>query len=271
MNRSSRLLFVFFLTLLVGIESPAYLDVKNKKNAQTVSSHRNGEIEQDFRLAFQEYFEKNFVYLPGGTFLMKGKQVTVSPFWVLKSHMTRKDWRRFMGADPKFYDCGFTIQAWNRYPKMPVTCISAEEIDKRLVTLNEKLNGDEEVAVISEEQAEYLQRLWIDESRVVFISQTEYPWGDNPDDDLLRRYAVYRGAGGLRNVMMREPIAGIYDARGLVYTWTSTTDVSSQRIRRVIRGGSYMNKPGFLRSSFRAFAEPWTRFYDRSVRLVIVP
>jgi len=226
----------------------------------------------------------DLVHLPGGSFMMgspesedgrycneKQHPAKVDAFWVMRTHLTRQEWRRFMGKNPRYRDCGFTKTKWESGPNKPVTCISFDEAEELVEVVNadlKRLEMNLEAKVISEKQQEYLQRLWVKNGKLI-ISNTAYPWGDDPNQEMLNKYVVIEGESKeFQDVMTKDPIFGIYDARGNVWSWTTDFYDSSER---VIRGSGPGWDPRFLRSGFRNHRQPEVREHYLSVRLAIVP
>ena len=113
-------------------------------------------------------------------------------------------------------------------------------------------------------------------------TSTEYSFGD--DVDQLGNYGWYRDNSGNEThpVGQKQPNPwGLYDIHGNVWEWVSdwyavqyengtVTDPTGTATgsNRVVRGGSWDNSAGFLRSAFRRFYSPGLRDGYLGFRLV---
>ena len=111
-----------------------------------------------------------------------------------------------------------------------------------------------EYRLLSEAEWEYMARAG---------STTKYPWGN----DISSLRAKYRGSGRIVPVGSYAPNAfGVYDTVGNVSEWVedcwhdryrgAPTDGSAWMTggecgRHIIRGGSWLDKPSFVRSAIR--------------------
>ncbi len=214
----------------------------------------------------------NAVALPGGTFDMgtpageAGRynweeyphRVTVGSFKSMDTHITRRQWMAVMGRKPALQGC-YKIKNWDESEMdLPANGITAYEADAFVEKLKSKLNGNRLIPrLISSAEAEYLARLGADKQ----IHAGPYPFPERE----LGNYAVYDGSQ-VQKVRSKRPIAGIYDARGNVYTWTS--DLYDRGPRRVLRGGSFAYKARFLRSGSRDHVVPSNCYAHVGVRLI---
>jgi len=195
------------------------------------------------------------VVIPAGSFRMGDLQgggeeiekpvhrVTIPrPFAVGKYEVTQADYQALMGTNPSNFK-------GERKPVENVTWTDAKEFARKLSARTGK-----KYRLLSESEWEYAARAG---------SFTKYPWGNsiNPSQ------AKYHSRDGTVPVGTHAPNAfGVYDTVGSVWEWTegcwhgsyngAPTDGSAWTSggecgRRVIRGGSWLVKPWFLRSAVR--------------------
>jgi formylglycine-generating enzyme required for sulfatase activity len=67
---------------------------------------------------------------------------------------------------------------------------------------------------------------------------------------------------------------GLYDMHGNVQEWTTSlydngADRDEANTRRVVRGGSWMDRPDEARASIRRGYEPWRRVHNVGFRIVV--
>ncbi len=217
-------------------------------------------------------FGIHVVALPGGTFEMgtsvgeAGREsweetphrVSLRPFFVMDTHIIRRQWMAVMDGKPALRGC-YGIENWNESEMdLPANGITAHEVDTFVEKLKNKLNGSRLIPrLISSAEAEYLARLGVDKQ----IHAGPYPF---PEGE-LGNYAVY-DESQVQKVGSKRAIAGIYDARGNVYTWTS--DLYDRGPDRVFRGGSFARPARHLRSGFRGYGDPSRCHASVGVRLV---
>lgn len=85
-----------------------------------------------------------------------------------------------------------------------------------------------------------------------------YPWGDEPPDDKRARFGPADGSSAVGRHPAGASRHGLQDMAGNVSEWTSS-NLDSTKI--LIRGGSWIDGPAGLRSSFRLGREPTVRDY----------
>ena len=116
-------------------------------------------------------------------------------------------------------------------------------------------------------------------------STTRFPWGDDPDYNLIGQYAWYKSNSESKThtVGQKKPNAwGLYDMHGNVWEWCLdwyAAQLSGDTVRepvgpssgtiRVFRGGGWDNTTTSCRSAFRSRNEPGYRYYDRGFRLAL--
>jgi formylglycine-generating enzyme required for sulfatase activity len=232
--------------------------------------------------------------LPGGTFQMgsaKGgggnndspqHEVTVSPFEVMDTHLTRYQARK-LGFVPELKSCyglGENEKTIQQYyapenDNKPMTCISWEDVDQKIIPLFAKQGI--KMKMMTEKEAEYIERL--EKNRE--ITQEDYPV---TGEEALKRisWSNLNSAGRVHDVRTTEDTAspGLYDTHGNVYSWVKDwygpysedsgkyPEGPESGSLRVIRGGSFRDSPGSLRSASRSNCPPGSRGVYASVRLV---
>ena len=156
-----------------------------------------------------------------------------------------------------------------------VTYVSWDDAQDFIRWLNQKEGGNA-YRLPTEAEWEYAARAG---------TTTRYSWGDNAGQ--AGDYAWYDGnAKRVHAVGTKKPNPwGLYDMHGNVWEWVQdwyddnyyrnspTNDpkgVASGRYR-VLRGGSWSNFAGFLRSAVRLNASPGLRYYSVGFRLVRQP
>jgi formylglycine-generating enzyme required for sulfatase activity len=236
------------------------------------------------------------VALKGGLFLMGSPvdenfrdpdevqhEVFLSPFWVMNTHLTRKQWKKITGNGPQFPPWTPQIEkdTWNQCPNCPMTNISWYEAQNAIQILSQK---GVRARFLTEAEAEYVARLQGPE-RV--ITTTAYPSGDI--DDVLADYVWFSGnsKNTAHPVQSNRKVFsdGIFDTHGNVYTWTAddydpflsgpsvdpkTTLAPGENTAKVVRGGSWGSSSRSLRSAFRSIWRPEDRSHLIGVRWVII-
>jgi len=166
-------------------------------------------------------------------------QVTLSEFWLGKTEVTTAQYRRFR-PDQKGED------------NLPATNVSWTEAKAACESFGGRLP--------TEAEWEYAARAG---------RQSAWSFGD--DDKLLGEYGVYGegSTGAPHPVGMKNASAwGLHDMHGNVWEWVEDrydtySDAAQSNPRgpmagetRVVRGGSYFNAAGALRSAFRLRFSP---------------
>ncbi|MFQ5647317.1 MAG: SUMF1/EgtB/PvdO family nonheme iron enzyme [bacterium] len=214
-----------------------------------------------------------FVYIAPGSFDMGSEngfddekpvhRVNITEWFYLQTtEVTQGQWRSVMGDDPPelhFKDCG---------DDCPVERVSWNDVQEFFARLNQHNQGSNyKFSLPTEAQWEYACRAG---------SSTRYSFGDNESE--LGNYAWYRK----NSEMTTHPVAqklpnawGLYDMHGNVWEWCldrydkgyyalSNINDPEGAVRgtfRVLRGGSWNFKPGFVRSAYRYWFKPVVRNY----------
>jgi len=205
------------------------------------------------------------VVIPAGNFVMGSDakadekpqhSVRVSSFLMGKTEITQEQWTRFMGSNPsRFYDCG---------PNCPVENVSWNDIEEFIRELNKKTSR--KYRLPTEAEWEYAARAG---------TATDWSFGD--DATKLGNYAWYsaNSRGNTHEVAQKlRNSFGLFDMHGNVWEWTqdyykktydgspsdsSPWNLDSTGKGRVLRGGSWDDYPGYLRSAYRYFYAPSAR------------
>ncbi len=198
------------------------------------------------------------VVIPAGSFKMGGKgsskekpvhEVKIGySFAVGKYEVTQAEWEAVMGKKRS------SFKGSNR----PVEMISWEDAKSFVKKLSEQTG--KEYRLLSEAEWEYMARAG---------STTEYPWGDEIDSSKAKYDSEDGSEKGTVPVGSYSANAfGVHDTAGNVQEWVedcyhwdyedAPTDGSAWLSanegdceRRVLRGGSWYDGPGDLRSAFR--------------------
>ena len=202
-----------------------------------------------------------FVLIPAGSFMMgspdgegndeehpRHRVEITRPFYLQTTEVTQGQWKAVMGSNLSYFDsCG---------DDCPVERVSWEDAQEFIRRLN-RMEGREIYRLPTEAEWEYACRAG---------SSSAYCFGD--DEDRLGEYAWYRANSGYEthSVKGKRPNAwGLYDMHGNVWEWCQDwygEDYYSRSPRRdprgpssgeerVIRGGSWCNSAGGLRSAYR--------------------
>ncbi len=213
------------------------------------------------------------VVIPAGSFDMGSNyntderpvhRVNVTSFLIGKTEVTQGQWRAVMGSNPsRFSQCG---------DDCPVEQVSWNEAQEFAQRLSQKTG--KQYRLPSEAEWEYAARAG---------STTTWSFGDN--ESQLGEYAwfVSNNQNRTQRVAQKRPNAfGLFDMYGNVEEWTqdcwhgnyngAPTDGSAwttgcSRSSRVLRGGSWLNVPGDLRSAVRYGIAPDNRRYGIGLRL----
>jgi formylglycine-generating enzyme required for sulfatase activity len=186
-------------------------------------------------------------------------EVKVASLWIGKYEVTFDEYDLFarVTGHSKLPD-----QGWGR-GKQPVIHVSWEEAVAYAVWLSKETGQDYRLP--TEAEWEYAARA---------RTTTRYWWGD----DLGHNRANCVGCGSQRNSKQTVPVGsfeanpfGLYDTAGNVWEWTcsvyrapydgseSQCASSNEGARRVLRGGSWVNDGGLLRSAARYDSDPGDR------------
>lgn len=212
------------------------------------------------------------VKVPGGSFTMGSeaygptREVEVMPFYIGTHEVTQAQWQAVMGYNPSLF----------KDPRRPVENVTWLEVQGFLEELNRR-EGTNKYRLPSEAEWEYAARAG---------SESRFFFGDDPGQ--LRRYAWFGvdSRSGTAPVGQRLPNRwGLYDVYGNVWEWVQDCwhdDYSGapddSRVwgggdcsQRVVRGGGWANRAGYLGSALRGTYE--AKFEDASngFRVVMTP
>jgi formylglycine-generating enzyme required for sulfatase activity len=222
------------------------------------------------------------VVIPSGSFDMGSDEspseqpvhrVNVLSFLLGKTEITQGQWNAVMGGNPsRFTQCGEDCPVEN------VSWYEAQEFARRLSQKTGKT-----YRLPSEAEWEYAARAG---------SNTKWSFGDN--ENQLSNYGWYLsnskawfGENKSQRVAEKKPNAfGLFDMHGNVSEWVQdcwhdnyigapkdgsawTTACSSNA--RMLRGGSWISIPSYLRSAGRQGLTPDGRIYDFGLRLARSP
>jgi formylglycine-generating enzyme required for sulfatase activity len=225
-----------------------------------------------------------FVLIPAGTFMMgspsnepgrgddeKQYRVTLNNgFYMQTTEVTQGQWHQVMGTRP------WSGKDYVRdNPDHPAVYISWDDCQAFIRKITQK-EGGSKYRLPTEAEWEYACRAG---------STTRFHFGDN--DSMLGDYAWYNknaydiGEKNARRVDSKGPNAwGLYDMHGNVWEWCqdwyedypsgSVTDPKgpSSGDSRVLRGGSWFDKPRYVRSAFRGGGAPGNGCYHLGFRLL---
>jgi formylglycine-generating enzyme required for sulfatase activity len=207
----------------------------------------------------------SFVYIPSGAFTMGSPtdelgrnddetqhQVTLTKgFYMQTTEVTQGQWQAVMGNNPsQFQDCG---------DDCPVEKVSWDDAQAFIKRLNAKDNANK-YRLPTEAEWEYACRAGTD---------NQFSFGDNVNQ--LGEYAWYRENSNERThpVAQKKPNPwGLFDMHGNVWEWCqgwygdypsgSLTDPKgpSWGASRVLRGGSWIDFPSYLRSAVQIAYHP---------------
>ena len=225
-----------------------------------------------------------FVWIPGGCFQMgspaneEGRdddegpvhRVCLDGFWMGKYEVTQAEWQTVMGNEPAYFNRSNRGKDSGRYP---VEQVSWGDVQEFIQQLNSRSSVT--FRLPSEAEWEYACRAG---------SQATYSFGN--DSSRLGEYAWYttNSRGTTHPVGQLKPNAfGLYDMHGNVWEWCedpwhknyqgAPTDGSiwsedGNVNLRVLRGGSWVDRPQFLRCAYRDWRRRVNKYNFRGVRLV---
>ena len=198
------------------------------------------------------------VVIPAGSFDMgsndeqnetPARRITISRAFAMgKYEVTQAEWRAIMGANPpelKFTSCGNTC---------PVDRVSWNDAQEFIQRLNAKTG--KQYRLPTEAEWEYA---------CYAGSRTEYCGGNDPN-----AVAWFDGNSNDQTHPAGQKQAngyGLYDMSGNVWEWVE--DCAAEYCeQRVLRGGSWFNFAGILRSTIRVISDPGIRSYNDGFRVV---
>lgn len=218
--------------------------------------------------------DMEFVWVPGGCYMMGSDlggsdekpvhKVCVNGFWIGKYEVTQGQYKMIMGKNPSYFKKG---------GKYPVEQVSWYDTQSFISALNSKTGKT--FRLPTEAEWEYAARSG-GENQV-------YSGGASIDN--LAWFVDNSGAIP-HEVGTKSPNGlGIYDMSGNMWEWcqdwyyknyyanSSTNNPSgpSSGLRRVYRGGSWFEKAGICRSTFRYRNHPSRTIMSVGFRLVLLP
>jgi formylglycine-generating enzyme required for sulfatase activity len=190
-----------------------------------------------------------FVFVSGGWFEMEDTsvggrdgessvyRVYVDGFWMGKFVVTQGQWEKLMNQNPSVYKKG------RDYPVEHVNWIDVQEFIRRL---NQKTEMG--FRLPTDEEWEYAARSGGKSER----------WAGTDNESELSDYAWYivNSGGETHPVGQKNPNGlGLYDMSGNVREWVQK-DCGVLEQEKVVRGGSWSDRPSHLMTSFRTPLAP---------------
>lgn len=221
----------------------------------------------------QPYTGMPFVGIPGGCFLMgspeaelgrnddeRQHKVCVKGFWIGRYEVTQGEWKTVMGHNPSYFAKG------DDYPVENVSWNNAQEFIRRLI----RMTGDESLRLPTEAEWEYAAR-----------AGTRGPYSfEGPLTREKANFGESYDFGPLPVKVFVPNPWGLYQVQGNVWEWTCSVydekyrgeetrcaPAETRDADRVLRGGSWHNHGGYVRSASRYMREPTHRFRDLGFRL----
>jgi formylglycine-generating enzyme required for sulfatase activity len=178
--------------------------------------------------------------------------------WLAETPCTQALWQAVMGKNPSHFKDGADA------PRRPVENVSWDDVTVFLKQLQPLLPYGCEAVLPTESQWEYACRAG---------TQTEYWWGDEPDD----AHANWNEQHNDTTPVDRYPPNpwGLHDMHGNVWEWCADDqrDYAAEPARdpegpdagdfRVVRGGSWFDLPDFARAAYRDWGRRGFAFRDR--------
>ena len=182
-------------------------------------------------------------------------------FYMGKFAVTQEQYEAIMGEHPSNF----------KGPKNPVEPVTWDDANAFCDELNAKFNailsGSMSLKLPTEAQWEYACRAG---------TQTRFYSGDADSD--LDTVAWYESNSGGKTHPVGGKKAntfGLYDMHGNVWQWCQDAfrdhSNNAQDTYRVLRGGSWSDRPGFSRASSRGIDSPYGRNLSIGFRVVLVP
>jgi formylglycine-generating enzyme required for sulfatase activity len=223
----------------------------------------------------QEAHCPEMVVIPAGSFQMGSNEdgdekpihsITLKSFALGKYEVTQGQWKSVMYSNPSnFSSCG---------DNCPVEKVSWDDIQQYIQKLNQKTG--QRYRLPSEAEWEYAARAG---------TKTQYAWGDG----VGKNNANCDGCGSQWDNKSSAPVGqfkpnafGLHDMHGNVREWVqdyyhdnysgapsdgSAWETGGEQNYRVLRGGSWVNIPAFLRSANRGRSTPDYRSGSGGFRL----
>lgn len=199
------------------------------------------------------------VSIPGGTYeigtplsddrrtLTEGprRTVTVAPFEVGRFEVTFDEWD---ACQADHHACGLRSDQFGR-GRQPVIMVSWHDAQAYVNWLNEKRTSGSPYRLPTSDEWEVAARAG---------TSTFYFWNDDEPDCArgARRGANFLGCYPRPAKPATLPVGsfqpnafGLYDMHGNVYEWVQDTVIDAEGSKRIIRGGSFLNDSGDIRSA----------------------
>lgn len=191
--------------------------------------------------------------------------VTLSQgLWLSEMPCTQRLWQAVMGNNPSEFKQGEDA------PRRPVETVTWDNVQTFLKALQPLLPSGCKAVLPSESQWEYACRAG---------TQTEYWWGDAPDDARVNWNGQHEGT----TIVDRYPPNhwGLYDMHGNVWEWCADgkREYADKPARdpegpgagnfRVLCGGSWVNNPILARAAYRYWAPRWDALRSLGFRFAL--
>lgn len=263
--------------------TPAVIALLLMLNACSNTIHSN--VRQPaLTAANQNLLTGELITVPAGTFIMgddhstqpderPAHKVQLAGFRVARAEVKRQQYQQFI-ADTGYNTISpcwgwegsvqITKAHWTwRNPGFsqddthPVVCVSWNDAQAFLAWLNKKLSPEKPYRLLTEAEWEYVARAG---------KHTTYPWDDFPIDNIANCWVcndAFKNTSPAGS--FSSNIWGIQDLSGNAWEWVQdcysmnyvntpangTAQQSPPCPSRVVRGGSWADKVGFLRSAYR--------------------
>jgi formylglycine-generating enzyme required for sulfatase activity len=206
---------------------------------------------------------EGMVFVQGGTFEMGSNEgesdekpihsVTVSDFYIGKYEVTQKEWKAIMGNNPSQF----------KGDDLPVETVSWNDVQEYLQKLNAKTNSNYRLP--TEAEWEYAARGG--------NKSNGYKYSGSNNIDNVAWYGGNSNSQTHR-VGTKEPNElGIYDMSGNVWEWCNdwygehyynnspqnNPQGPTSGTYRVLRGGSWLDTPSYVRCAYRYYGDPTYR------------
>jgi formylglycine-generating enzyme required for sulfatase activity len=218
-----------------------------------------------------------FVFVKGGCFEMGDTfgdgisnekpvhEVCVNNFWMGKYEVTQGQWERIMGSNPSHFKRGSNY---------PVEQVSWNDVQNFIQRLNQQTG--KRFRLPTEAEWEYAAR----------SGGKREKWSGTSSESELGEYAwCYVNSGSSTHpVGQKRPNGlGLFDMGGNVWEWCQdwydegyygkspriNPEGPSSGQYKVLRGGSWVNNPWFVRASARVWLDPTYRSSSTGFRLVL--
>ena len=245
-------------------KAPALTGAVEEKQTAALSAKSRGEEDLSNKKKFTNSIGMEFVLIPPGAFKMgspeserfrlkseKAHDVKITiPYFLQTTEVTQKQWKEIMGYNPSYFkDC----------EDCPVENVTYHDVLQFLKKLNEK-EGTEYYRLPTEAEWEFGGR-----------ADSDAAWFFGASPSRLEEFAWFHfnSKGKTNPVGAKRPNSlGLYDMSGNVYEWcldwygkypeTEEKDPLGPATgsNRVMRGGSWLDRPGFTRMGFRGMNIP---------------